>query len=87
MATDLTVLAQLDLLQAEMQRLKAENDTLKASAKPKLSLKVSEKGAISLYGMGRFPVTLYAAQWEAVLSHGDQIKHFIETHAESLSRK
>ena len=47
-------------LKAELERLKQENEKLKKKSAPKeLTLKVSQKGAVSLYGMGRFPVTLY----------------------------
>lgn len=60
-----------------------------ANAKPqrKLSLKVSAKGAVSLYGMGRWPVTLYASQWEQVLGEVEAIKAFIETNRPLLSVK
>ncbi len=50
-------------LQAELERLRAENTTLKARGSKDVSMKVSEKGAISIYGLGRFPVTLYQEQW------------------------
>lgn len=48
-------------LKAEIERLKSENETLKKSksSPQKFSLKVSEKGGVSVYGVGRFPVTLY----------------------------
>lgn len=52
-----------------------------------LSLKVSEKGAVSLYGMGRFPVTLYGQQWDKLLAHGDEIKAFMEANRSLLSHK
>jgi len=52
-----------------------------------ITLKVSEKGAVSLYGMGRFPVTLYGEQWTRLLSHADEIKAFIETNKALLSVK
>ena len=52
-------------MQAELERLRAENAQLKTKDKGGISLKVSEKGAVSLYGMGRFPVTLYKEQWPA----------------------
>ena len=59
-----------------------------AAAKHKaLALKVSEKGAVSLYGMGRFPVTLYAGQWERLLEARGQIEAFIEANRASLSVK
>lgn len=60
---------------------------MSASAQRKLTLKVSEKGAVSLYGMGRFPVTLYAEQWERVLGEAEQIKAFLAINKHLLSVK
>jgi len=48
-----------DALQAELERLRAENEALKGRASKGMTLKVSEKGGVSVYGLGRFPVTLY----------------------------
>jgi len=64
-------------LQAELHRLRAENDRLKNKTVRGLSLKVSEKGAVSLYGIGRFPVTLYKEQWLKVLGMKDEIETFL----------
>jgi hypothetical protein len=74
-------------LQAEIERLRAENERLKKSGRGKLALKVSEKGAVSVYGMGRFPVTLYKEQWLKLLAMADEIKSFIETNNDSLKSK
>jgi hypothetical protein len=52
-----------------------------------LRFKVSEKGAVSVYGMGRFPVTLYLEQWETLLSHADELRQFIETNRSQLKTK
>ena len=71
----------------ELEMLRAENARLKAQANRPLSLKVSEKGAVSLYGMGKFPVTLYATQWQRVIDHIDQIKDFIVDNHTLLSYK
>jgi hypothetical protein len=76
-----------DELQAELERLRAENEALKKGARSKVSMKVSEKGALSVYGMGRFPVTLYKEQWLRLLGMGDDIKAFIEANNESLKTK
>ena len=65
-------------MKAEIERLRAENETLKKPARGQMSLKVSEKGALSVYGMGRFPVTLYREQWEKLLAMSDQIREFIQ---------
>lgn len=53
----------------------------------KLTLKVSEKGAVSLYGMGRFPVTLYGTQWERLLNHAEEVRAFLSANAALLSTK
>lgn len=74
-------------MQAEIARLMAANAALKASATRKLSLKVTEKGGLSLYGMGRFPVTLYRGQWERLLGAKDEITAFIAEHSDKLSVK
>lgn len=71
-------------MQAELERLKAENAALKARASGPLTLKVSQKGAVSVYGMGRFPVTLYKEQWERLLDMADDIRAFIEQNAAKL---
>ena len=76
-----------DDVQAELERLRAENEALKKTGRGKLSMKVSEKGALSVYGMGRFPVTLYKEQWIRLLAVADDIKSFIETNNESLKTK
>ena len=75
-----------DDLKAELERLRAENAALKGgAAKPKL--KVSEKGAVSIYGMGRFPVTLYKEQWIRLLDMGDDIRSFITDNQDKLKSK
>ena len=74
-------------LQAELERLRAENERLKKSGHSKLAMKVSEKGALSVYGMGRFPVTLYKEQWLKLLGMADDIKSFIEANNASLKSK
>jgi hypothetical protein len=74
-------------MKAELERLRAENAQLKTKDKPGISLKVSEKGALSLYGMGRFPVTLYKEQWLRVLEQADQIKAFIAENDSKLKSK
>ena len=74
-------------MQAEIERLRAENENLKKPARGQLSLRVSEKGALSVYGMGRFPVTLYREQWEKLLGMADQIKQFIQDNDDKLKKK
>ena len=74
-------------LKAEIERLKAENEALKKPARGRVYLKVSEKGGLSVYGMGRFPVTLYREQWEKLLSMADEIKSFIHENEAGLKKK
>ena len=74
-----------DLL-AQIERLKAENESLKRP-RGQVSMKVSEKGALSVYGLGRFPVTLYREQWLKLLSMSDQIRQFIEENDSTLKKK
>src|SRR6266567_7221076 len=74
-------------MQAEIERLRAENETLKKPARGQLSLRVSEKGALSVYGMGRFPVTLYREQWGKLLGMADVIKEFIKANDQALKKK
>jgi hypothetical protein len=64
-------------MQAELERLRLENAQLKSKDKAAISLKVSQKGAVSLYGMGRFPVTLYKEQWLRILGNAALIEAFI----------
>ena len=74
-------------LQAELERLRAENERLKASQKGGGSIKVSEKGGISVYGLGRFPVTLYPEQWQRLIQMAPQIETFIEDNRDRLKWK
>lgn len=76
-------------MKAELERLKAENEALKKKVPGKqgISLKVSEKGAISVYGMGRFPVTLYMEQWLKLLDMSDDIRTFIKENEGKLKKK
>ena len=76
-----------EALMAELAKLKAENESLKKSSARGISLKVSQKGAVSLYGMGRFPVTLYKEQWLKVLEMADVIRAFIADNNAELKEK
>jgi hypothetical protein len=74
--------------QSELERLRAENERLKRmQSGGKLRFKVSEKGAVSVYGLGRFPVTLYKEQWERLMGEVDQLRDFIETNQGQLKLK
>jgi len=72
---------------AELERLRAENARLKKTASRGISLKVSEKGGVSVYGLGRFPVTLYKEQWTKLLDLADDIRSFIRDNEQSLKTK
>ena len=76
-------------LQAELERLRAENAALKSKGGSGRSvyLKVSEKGGLSVYGLGRFPVTLYQEQWLKLMDMADEIRSFIKDHAAELKTK
>ena len=76
-----------DDVQKELEKLRAENAALKKTSARGLSLKVSEKGALSVYGMGRFPVTLYKEQWERLLTAVDDIRAFIKANESQLKTK
>jgi len=74
-------------LKTELERLRAENEALKRSSSKGLSLRVSEKGALSVYGLGRFPVTLYKEQWLRLLDLTEDIKAFIKQNEVELKSK
>jgi hypothetical protein len=74
-------------LQSELERLRKENESLKKRAASRVSLKVSEKGGVSVYGLGRFPITLYREQWVKLLDMAEEIREFLVTHAAELKIK
>jgi hypothetical protein len=74
-------------LKAELERLKAENERLKTARARGVTLKVSEKGGVSVYGLGRFPVTLYKEQWTKLLDMTDEIRAFIRENESRLKSK
>jgi hypothetical protein len=75
-------------LRAELERLKAENESLKRRPRGgSTSIKISEKGGVSVYGLGRFPVTLYKEQWQKLLGMADEIKTFIAENNDKLKAK
>jgi uncharacterized protein YerC len=84
---DLDAMATQEELQAENERLRAENEMLKKPARGQLYLKVSEKGGLSVYGLGRFPVTLYREQWEKLLGMAETIRQFIADNDGALKKK
>ena len=74
-------------LKAELARLKAENEALKNRGAKGISMKVSEKGGVSIYGLGRFPVTLYKEQWIKLLDMAEDIRNFIKENEDKLKSK
>ena len=74
-------------LKAELDRLRAENEALKSRTSRGVSMKVSEKGGVSIYGLGRFPVTLYKEQWTKLLGLSDEIRAFLREHDAELKSK
>ncbi len=74
-------------MEEELERLRTENEALKKRSEKGLSLKVSQKGGVSVYGLGRFPVTLYKEQWEKLLDMSDDILAFIQENEPQLKTK
>jgi hypothetical protein len=76
-----------DEVQTELERLRAENERMRRTASRGLTIKVSEKGGVSVYGLGRFPVTLYKEQWTKLLDLADDLRAFIRDNEASLKSK
>lgn len=74
-------------LKGELERLRKENEALKKGASSNIRMKVSEKGAVSIYGMGRFPVTLYKEQWLKLLDMSAEIRAFIAANEAQLKKR
>ncbi len=74
-------------LRKQYEALLAENEALKTKKPQKVSFSVGEKGALSMRGFGRFPVTLYKSQWELLLNHTDDIRQALKDNASKLKSK
>ena len=74
-------------MKAELERLRNENASLKKDAATGITMKVSEKGGLSVYGMGRFPITLYKEQWLKLMDMSDAIRSFIAANDTTLKTK
>jgi hypothetical protein len=90
--TDVNTMASTEDLQAELELLRAKNAELtekltKPASRGQMSLKVSEKGGLSVYGLGRFPVTLYREQWDKLLGMAEEIREFIKANDQALKKK
>jgi hypothetical protein len=82
----------METLEQKLARIEAENQALRnqvngMQSTNKLKFKIGEKGGLSIYGLGRFPVTLYKEQWLSLLGFADQIKAFIKTNDKALKSK
>ena len=71
-------------MQSELERLRAENEALKKTKSNSITFKVGQKGGMSMYGLGRFPVTLYKSQWLILLDATDKIREFLKSHDHEL---
>ena len=83
-------LLEYEILQEEISTLsvlKLENEKLKSQRGRSVSLRVSEKGGVSVYGLGRFPVTLYKEQWTKLLAMTEEIRAFLKEHDAELKAK
>lgn len=76
-----------DLTQMTQAQLIAQIEAMRAAAQTRLSFKVTEKGACSVYGLGRFPVTLYASQWDRLLASAKAITEFLNANRDKLTTK
>jgi hypothetical protein len=76
-----------EYLKDELERLRKENEALRKDTSSSIRMKVSEKGAVSIYGMGRFPVTLYKEQWLKLLDMSAEIRAFIAANEAHLKKK
>lgn len=76
-----------DAMRAELEKLRAENEALKKTKEKGLTMKIGEKGGLSVYGLGRFPVTLYKEQWARLLAMADEIHAFIKANDDKLKTK
>lgn len=74
-------------VQNELERLRNENGALKKGAATGITMKVSEKAGLSVYGMGRLPITLYKEQWLKLLDMSDVMRAFIAANEGTLKAK
>ncbi len=80
-------MSEVEDLKAQLEALQKENEELKKGSSGSPTLKVSPKGGVSLYGLGRFPVTLYKEQWLKLLDQADDIRKFIDVHSAQLKTR
>jgi len=80
-------MSDVEQMKAELEKLMQENEELKQKSARATSIKVSEKGGVSVYGLGRFPVTLYKEQWLKLLDMANEIHAFIKANDSKLKTK
>lgn len=81
------ILAKLQSGELSVEQASQQLAALEKPDRGQMKCKVSDKGGVSVYGLGRFPVTLYMEQWDRLLSYGDEIKSFITANKDKLKRK
>jgi hypothetical protein len=74
-------------LKRQIADLKAQLESERASAKKPITLQVSKKGGVSLYGIRRFPITFYLEEWNRILDMEGEIRKFLEQHETELAKK
>jgi hypothetical protein len=82
-----TEMQSIEEMRNEMLLLRAENAKLKANKSTVNGIKVSAKGGVSVYGLGKWPVTLYRSQWESLLAKAEDIRAFILANQAILASK
>lgn len=80
-------MSDLNLANLSREQLIALVEAARSAPAQRLTFKVSEKGALCVYGLGRWPVTLYASQWTRLLDHADAIREFAKANASRLTTK
>lgn len=76
-----------DLSTATRDELLAKIAAMQAQQQQRITLKVTEKGGLSVYGLGRWPVTLYASQWDRLITAAPSIREFMTANASRLTEK
>lgn len=86
MTTDLSKMSQAELL-AFAKKMQEDNARIMAEKASRISFKVSMKGGISAYGLGRLPVTLHPSQWDSLLANVNTLKAFIDTNRATCDKQ
>ena len=81
------LMAEIEALKAEIAERKAEKFKSESVTIDKLTFRVAPKGGVSVYGLGKFPVTLFESQWKRLLARAKDLQDFIEVHYKDLAHK